>query len=76
MYDRKGNIISFYEKLDAVEKTIEAIYPYFLRTNKSYYVNYNYVESFSNTFIIINGKKIKITSGYKKKYDDKRFLLL
>ena len=76
MYDQKGNIIPFYQKLDLVEKEIEQIYPYFLRPNKSYYANYNYIESFTDTYILINSKKINISSRYKKKYDEKRFLLL
>ena len=76
IYIHTGKIISFYEKLDSVEKEVEEIYPYFLRVNKSYYLNYHYVEEFSNSFITIKGINIKISPKYKKEYMDKMHILL
>ena len=71
-----GEIAHFYEKLDNVENEIENIFPYFLRINKSYYVNYYFIEKHSNSFITIRGENIKISSKYKKSYLDKMYILL
>lgn len=59
--------IKFYGKLDKIENEIEEIYPCFLRPNKSHYINYHYIEEFSNSFVKVNGMEIKITPKYNKK---------
>lgn len=61
----KENGLRFYDKLDNVEKKIENIYPYFVRINKSYYVNKNYVTKVSATYICIDDMSIKISAKYK-----------
>lgn len=61
----------FYEKLDNVEKEIEEIYPCFLRANKSYYINFNYISEFSNSSVSINGIEIKLGRQYKERFSKK-----
>lgn len=75
-YMKTDEIISFYEKLDNIENQVEDIYPYFLRINKSYYVNYYYIDKHSSSFITIKNINIKIGSKYKKKYQEKMHILL
>lgn len=71
-----GEIFYFYGKLDDVESEVEEMYRFFLRPNKSHYVNYNYVEHFSDRYITISGFDIKISRKYRDKFVDKKFLLL
>ena len=76
IYICAGNRLQYYDKLDNVERAVEEIYPYFLRPNKSYYVNYNYVDIFSDSHITIDGFDIKISRKYMERFRDKNFLLL
>ena len=61
------NIVSFYDKLDKVQKDIEVDCPIFLRANKSYLVNYNFCK-FSTGSVIIDGFEIKISEKYKEQF--------
>lgn len=76
IYMSNGITNRFYDRLDNVELKIEKIYPYFLRINKSYYVNYHYVKNFSSISVSINGMEIKVSPKYKKRYTDKMHFLL
>ena len=71
-----GEIFYFYGKLDDVENEVEKMYRFFLRPNKSHYVNYNYVEHFSDRYITISGFDIKVSRKYRDKFVGKKFLLL
>lgn len=76
IYTCDGNCAQYYDKLDNVERSVEEIYPYFLRPSKSYYVNYNYVERFSDAHVHINNLDIKISLKYKQRFQDKMHFLL
>lgn len=66
-----GTIKQFYDKLDNIEKEIDEIYPCFLRANKSYYVNFNYITKTSNTAMMINDMEIRFGRQYKQSFNKK-----
>lgn len=68
---RSGEVVSFYEKLDDLEKKIEEIYPYFARVSKSYYVNCYDIRKFSSTCAIADGLELKISPNYRKRFMEK-----
>lgn len=70
-----GETIQFYEKLDNIEKDIEERCFYFLRINKSYYINHNYVEHFSDRHVVVNGLQLTISKKYEEKLREKMILL-
>lgn len=76
IHDISGNEHQFYGRLDDVEKEIEEMYKLFLRPCKSFYVNYNHVDKISNTYVFMDGMKLKISKMYKKRLDEKMFLML
>lgn len=65
IHHNDGTISKFYEKLDNVENDVSKMVDYFLRVNKSYYVNYYYIEHMSNSHVSINNQEISIGSKYK-----------
>lgn len=73
IYCSDGTVRQFYEKLDNVEKDIDKIYPCFLRVNKSYFANFNYITRASGTTVMIGDMEMKLGRQYKesfsKKYD-------
>lgn len=73
---RSGEMITFYEKLDNLEKQIEAIYPYFLRVGKSFYVNYHAITRFSRDTVKVDGMELKIGRNYKERFREKMTRLL
>lgn len=72
-YEMNGAIISFYKKLDEVEKEILEIYPYFVRANKSFLVNLHSIKSLNGNHIMLINEdtKINVTSKYKKELLEK-----
>lgn len=71
IYYRNGSSDRFYMKLDDLEKEVDAIYPYFIRVHKSYYVNYNDIVESSKSHIMVAGLRIRVSAKYKEKYLDK-----
>lgn len=71
IYCADGTIKQFYDKLDNVEKEIDEIYPCFLRANKSYYVNFNYITKSSNTAVIVKDIEIRFGRQYKQTFNRK-----
>ncbi len=67
--------IEFYEKLDDLEKNIAEIYPYFLRANKRYLVNYHYCLDKQKRFVHVDKHKIKITRKYAEEFK-KKFMFI
>lgn len=70
---KNDSTFQFYKKLDIVEIEVEEIYPYFVRVNKSFYVNFFFIKSFASNHITMqNGEVFNITEKYKvdfiKKY--------
>ena len=60
------NIYQFYDKLDNVEKFVEERYPFFVRINKSYYVNFNYVTHYNLSHVEVDGITLNISRQYRK----------
>lgn len=62
----------YYGKIDDLYESLQKIDADFVRINKSYIVNMNYVEAKSKRQIVIEGKKMSLTSKYRddflKKY--------
>lgn len=75
IYTLDGNIHRFYYKLDTLEKEVEEQYPYFLRVNKSYYVNFKHMDTIKNSCVLINNLTISLSSKYKKNFFDKLYSL-
>lgn len=71
IHHAKGDNAQFYNKLDNVEAEIEKICPYFVRVNKSFYVNTNYISNISTTHICVDGIALKISPKYKKSISKK-----
>ncbi|MBQ4523318.1 MAG: response regulator transcription factor [Lachnospiraceae bacterium] len=65
IHTSNGNTYQFYDKLDNVEKFIEERYPFFVRINKSYYVNFNYVIYYNLSHVEIDGMILNISPQYK-----------
>ena len=65
IHTSNGNTYQFYDKLDNVEKFIEERYPFFVRINKSYYVNFNYVIYYNLSHVEIDGIILNISPQYK-----------
>lgn len=61
----ENDIGEFYGKLDNVEKEITTISDYFLRINKSYLVNTNYIENFGKNELVLDNQIFTISSKYK-----------
>lgn len=76
---KNNSLLQYYGKLDKVEKEISEIYPYFIRANQSFYINYNYIISRASASIILNGGNeefdIKISPKYKQSFEEKYCLL-
>ena len=70
IYFIDGECFHFYKKLDEVSNEIQSIYPFFIRINKSYLVNFNYSESFNKENVKINSQIIKVSSKYKNEVFD------
>lgn len=71
IYCTEGSVQQFYAKLDDVEKDIDEIYPCFLRANKSYFVNFNYITNSPKAIVSISGLEIKVSRKYKQTFDEK-----
>lgn len=73
---KDNNILQFYGKLNKVEKEVSGIYPYFIRTNQSFFVNYNYIiRRAASTITLSKGFTIKISPKYKQSFEEKYCLL-
>ena len=67
-----NGVHQFYDKLDNIEKEIDEIYPCFLRANKSYYINFNYIINYTGSLVALKGDlEIKISKKYKESFDEK-----
>lgn len=73
---KESDTFQFYEKLNKVEKEISDYYPYFIRVNQSFYVNFNYITSCAASTVTLNNEyTIKISPKYKQSFEEKyRFL--
>lgn len=69
----KDSIVDFYGKLDILENDVSKIYPYFLRPNNRYLVNYKYIEKLNNQFLTIGNNEITISKAYKDNFKKKLF---
>lgn len=63
----------FYGKLDNVEKDSALIYPFFIRTGKSYLVNLKYIRSFTSSKLYVGNDEIPIGRNYMKSVKKKIF---
>lgn len=71
IYCSDNTIQQFYAKLDDVEKDIEEIYPCFLRANKSYFINFNYITKTTNTTVTIGDMALNLGLQYKESFHEK-----
>lgn len=70
-------IYSFYKKLDEVEVQLEKTDVKFLRINKSYLVNMNYVKEFRYEKVVMDdGKEMRIGPRYKDKVRESYFEII
>lgn len=60
--------LHFYGKLDDIQEQIAAIHPDFLRPNKSYLINFNYISSFNRTALLIEEQEISISKQYQQSF--------
>ena len=63
--DIKGAETFFYSRLDMVEKEIEGICSFYVRINKSYLVNMNYITGVRPNHMVVMDECIPITRKYK-----------
>ena len=71
IYFSDHTVKKFYGKLDDVEKEVEEMFPYFLRVNQSYYINYNHVSHITTKSVVINNLSLTIGKKYKETYENK-----
>lgn len=58
--------LTFYKKLDDLEKEINEIYPHFVRVNKSFLVNYIHIRAVRKYSVIMdNGDELSISRAYR-----------
>lgn len=68
IYENNGTVFRFYSKLDDVEKEVNNISPYFVRVNKSFLVNINFIEEIHSNHIVVPDITINITEKYKRNF--------
>lgn len=65
MLNVKKENISFYGKLDQVEKDVKLLTDHFIRINKSFLVNKGFVDSIGKNTLTLRGAVYKISPKYK-----------
>lgn len=65
LVDRNNNETEFYEKLDNVEQEIKSLTNKFIRINKSYLINIDYIDSVGKNTIRIQNTDFNISPKYK-----------
>ena len=69
-----GEILSFYEKINNLEKDLKEIYPHFIRVNKSFLVNSLYIKSYKKDAVIMNdGLELKVSRSYRDSFFNEIF---
>lgn len=67
VHSRNTLNVSFYDKLDKVEEEIRAITNKYIRINKSFLVNRDFIEKISKNSIVVEGIEYVISPKYKDK---------
>ena len=69
-----GQVMAFYKKLDDLEKELNAIYPYFIRVNKSVSVNYMRIKAIERESVTMDsGEILSISKTYRKEFHKRIF---
>lgn len=54
IHEKNGTTLRFYHKLDEVENEVCEIYPYFVRINKSYLVNFQFIKIIHPNSVVLS----------------------
>lgn len=66
IHQEEYEVSEFYGKLDNVEKDIKTLTDCFLRINKSYLININFIENFGKNEVTIGDQVLTISPKYKE----------